>query len=215
MRPGNIFDYMEDLTGVDEAALREAVSLQSGLRSVHAVLNASCLLVGWGVQNDIEWLNLVEGQHYARALDIMDWFVVPGMNRETGEHFQRRFPLGHVAYVLLGMEMRIGEKAHDPNLDASATLKLYHKFCARTNATDLFPFGLSTHCESGKIREAMKKVASVKIDSKHRSSTEPTPKGVCRSAYDPSKCVCGKASKRKIDVSCERHKLAIGRKSIE
>jgi hypothetical protein len=60
MKPAKIVDYLSDLSGVDEASLRHAVSVPEALKQVQAKLGPDVTLVGWNVQGDIDWLNCVK-----------------------------------------------------------------------------------------------------------------------------------------------------------
>jgi hypothetical protein len=127
MRPPTIFDYMEEMSGVNEATLRDAVPMDTGIQQVRAaqtrddpmlrcaqkknercshfsthfvglgivlfsstfrfnsILGPNVVLVGWNVQNDIDWLWLQKGVHYREAVDIIDWFSHPETNFKTGK----------------------------------------------------------------------------------------------------------------------------------
>jgi hypothetical protein len=39
MKPDQVFDYMEDITGVNEAMLAEACDVQTGIQKVYAALD--------------------------------------------------------------------------------------------------------------------------------------------------------------------------------
>jgi len=184
MTPPTIVDYMTDMSGVTAATLESAVNLEQGLQRARGVLGPQVTLLGWNLQNDIDWLQLKQGVHYREAVDIIDWFGHPETNQQ-GKTYTRRYPLGHVAATLLKFDVR-SNGSHDPLRDARATLELFVKYRQP-----------KTHERSPKmLKQALHKVRQAKVSAAYRSVTSPTVKGVCRSAYDPAKCTCGQPTKR-------------------
>ncbi len=185
VKPPVIVDYLEGITGVNKEMLDNAVSLEEGLTMVYSKLGPNVILLGWNLEHDIGWLQLKEGEHYSKAVDVIDWFSHPQTNKE-GKTFNRRYALGHVAEVLLKMEIRDIKGAHNPLSDALATAMLFLKY-----RNDI------TTAKSEKVlRQAIHLVRTTKIADKYKSSTNPTSSGVCCSAFDESKCICGQPSKR-------------------
>jgi hypothetical protein len=56
MRPPTIVDYMTDMSGVTAATLESAVNMDQGLQRARGVLGPQVTLLGWNLQNDIDWL---------------------------------------------------------------------------------------------------------------------------------------------------------------
>lgn len=184
MTPPTIVDYMTDMSGVTAATLESAVNLEQGLQRARDVLGPQVTLLGWNLQNDLDWLQLKHGVHYREAVDIIDWFSHPETNKQ-GKTYTRRYPLGHVAATLLKFDVR-SNGSHDPLRDARATLELFVKYRQS-----------QTHERSPKkLKQAVHTVRQAKVSEAYRSVTSPTANGVCRSAYDPAKCTCGQPTKR-------------------
>jgi DNA polymerase III epsilon subunit-like protein len=180
MKPEHIVDYLTFLSGVDEASLKGAVSVEEGLSIVRAALDPEVTLVGWNVQSDIGWLGLEKGVHYKTAVDCIDWFSHDQRRGDTV--FTRRYGLAHVAHLLLDYNVRSDDGSHSPIKDAVATLKLYEQYVAHVGPTIQQP--------KPTLKSAIKKIRNTPILKEHMGTSEPTALGVCMSGYNPKKCIC-------------------------
>ena len=60
-----VMSYLTPLTGLREGDLDDGEELRSVLAAVKSVLGPDLVLVGQGINNDVEWLKLCEGQDFS------------------------------------------------------------------------------------------------------------------------------------------------------
>lgn len=121
-----IVSYLTQLTGIKEGELDDALSLEEVREELLSLMPKHALIVGQGIQHDIDWLYLEEGTHYHSSHDIAHLFRV----ERPGDRF-RYFSLRHEVMHLNGFEgagKDIQEGIHDPSVDAIYSLRLYKTF---------------------------------------------------------------------------------------
>lgn len=153
-----VVSYLTPLTGLTEEMClgADAKSLEDAVAVVKGLLPENAVIVGQAIDHDVEWLGLVAGRDFGRAVDISEIFRqrMPGSlnfaaevlrKRETegGEQDSgsedrssdeylgfatryRHFSLRHVCLNLLGTDIQSG--VHDPIIDARYSLTLFHKY---------------------------------------------------------------------------------------
>jgi len=92
MKPPTIVDYMTDMSGVTATMLQSAVSMEQGLQRARGVLGPQVTLLGWNLQNDIDWLQLKPGVHYREAVDHR--LVQPPGDQQAGQDLHPPIPTG-------------------------------------------------------------------------------------------------------------------------
>ena len=139
VNPGEeVTDYREALTGATAELLAEAPPLEHVRGKVIAILigkspvtpkehvGVKHLLVGHGVEHDLEALNIA-------------W--KKGMQRDTAKfplylrHTHLPFKLRTLAREFLGQTIQEEGEAHDPSIDAACAMRLYQSAKRRSHAT--------------------------------------------------------------------------------
>ena len=92
-----VVSYLTPLTGLREGDLDRAERLSDVLAEVKALLGRDVVLVGQGVRNDIEWLQLQQGVDYCDSRDLGQMFKA--YNQRYGKY--NYFSLSHEANTLL------------------------------------------------------------------------------------------------------------------
>ena len=72
--PETIVSFLTPLTGLREGDLEDGEQLSSVLEEVKHLLGPDVLLVGQGVKNDVNWLNLREGEDYSSTVELGELF---------------------------------------------------------------------------------------------------------------------------------------------
>lgn len=107
MKPDFVYHYLEYVSGCNESMLRSAPSVPSAILQVHALFKQyqAPVVIGWNVENDLEWMKLQPQEHYHSYINLIKWFRHPQSKRD-GSTFMRPYSLAHVAATLLNMEIR-------------------------------------------------------------------------------------------------------------
>ena len=92
-----VMSYLTPLTGLREGDLDDGEPLDKVLADVKRVLGPDVVLVGQGVKNDVEWLQLREGEDYESTVDLGELFKTFNP-RYSNYSF---FTLSHEANTLL------------------------------------------------------------------------------------------------------------------
>eukprot|EP00658_Telonema_sp_P-2_P050069 TRINITY_DN38125_c0_g1_i1.p1 TRINITY_DN38125_c0_g1~~TRINITY_DN38125_c0_g1_i1.p1 ORF type:complete len:227 (+),score=72.28 TRINITY_DN38125_c0_g1_i1:37-717(+) len=172
-----IFSPLTPITGLTTDEISNGVELGTAMEEVRAHLGPDVHLVGQRIQNDIEWLGLVDGEDFGMATDIADMFKAwnPRYNNFMF------FSLAKEAYALLGISMH-GPGSHSPIQDAEVSLRLFLRYHNHTDA----------------IEEARQTMAVMTYTQQWPVGLTgaPTPiDGVCCHSFNPGKCFCGQRSK--------------------
>jgi len=121
-----IVSHLTQLTGIEEGSLEDADNLEVVREELLSVLPSNSILVGQGIKNDIDWLNLEASKHFISFVDIADFFKVRYPNGRC-----RYFSLRHEVLHLTGFEgagTDIQSGAHDPILDALFSIRIFQRF---------------------------------------------------------------------------------------
>jgi hypothetical protein len=149
-----VVSYLTPLTGLTQEMCLgpDAKSLEDAVAVVKGLLPENAVLVGQAIDHDEEWLGLVAGKDFGRAVDISEIFrqrmpaslglaadalkqkeaegaeqIVGASDEELGFATRyRHFSLRHVCINLLGTDIQSG--VHDPIVDARYSLTLFHKY---------------------------------------------------------------------------------------
>ena len=123
-----ICSYLEKLTGLSKELCEErGVTFHEALRGLREKLPKNAILVGQGIGHDLEWLQLREGEDYAASFDIADIFKLRLKDKEGVPHPRYRlFSLRHTVMSTMGVDMQ--SSSHDPEVDASYSVKLFMKY---------------------------------------------------------------------------------------
>lgn len=91
------------------------------MATLRSFLSPSAILVGQGIQNDVQWLQLAEGVDYHSMINIANLFRVwnPSHNSYTN------FSQDHCARVWLGVKDRPN---HDALTDAAISMSLFNAY---------------------------------------------------------------------------------------
>ena len=96
-----ILSYLTPLTGLRKGDLDDGKSLDTVIRDIKGFLGPDAVLVGQGIQSDIEWLKLQEGVDFGSSVDLAELFKVYNPKYNNYSYFK----LQHEANVLLGPGM--------------------------------------------------------------------------------------------------------------
>lgn len=152
-----VVSYLTALTGLTKEMCLgpEAKTLEEAVSMIKSLLPKDAVLVGQSIDHDVEWLGLTQGKDFSRMVDLSVIFrqrmpAVLGKasevlrSAETGEAVgnpgadpssdeflgfdtrYRSFSLRHVCLNLLGIDIQSG--VHDPIVDATHSLALFHKY---------------------------------------------------------------------------------------
>eukprot|EP00055_Hartaetosiga_balthica_P018698 m.135180 g.135180 ORF g.135180 m.135180 type:complete len:221 (+) comp9861_c0_seq1:140-802(+) len=173
---GHVESYLEPITGLsardfDESiASNHVVSFAEMKEALDDILGDDVLLVGQGIDSDIAWLKLVQGQHFGVKRDLANDFKSWNPKyRNYNFH-----SLMATAETLLGLDM---SGSHDPAIDALASVQLYKKFIQPGN-DKLLKTAQSTMLRARKNLSVAKRL-DYKCD------------GVCMAKFFKKKCFCG------------------------
>ena len=92
-----IVSHLTPITGVRRGDLDDGEKLSDVIAEVKALLGYNVVLVGQGIQSDIEWLNLHQGVDYAEAVNVADMFKT--YNIHYGNYYY--YSLSHEANILI------------------------------------------------------------------------------------------------------------------
>lgn len=153
-----VVSYLTPLTGLTEELCLgpHATSLEEAVGMIKSLLPKDGVLVGQAINHDVEWLGLTPGKDFERMVDLSVIFRqrmpaalgaasavlrsaaesgVPVGNKDaepwSDEYVgfdtrYRSFSLRHVCLNLLGIDIQSG--VHDPIIDATYSLTLFHKY---------------------------------------------------------------------------------------
>lgn len=93
-----VVSYLTPLTGLREGDLDDGEKLSDVIAEVKSLLGRDVVLVGQGVRNDVQWLELQQGVDYCETKDLGEMFKV--YNQRYGNY--NYFSLSHEANTLLG-----------------------------------------------------------------------------------------------------------------
>ena len=94
---GPVVSYLTPLTGLRQGDLDHGERLSDVVAEVKSLLGRDVVLVGQGVRNDVEWLQLRQGVDYCETRDLGEMFKV--YNHRYGNY--NYFSLSHEANTLL------------------------------------------------------------------------------------------------------------------
>ena len=92
-----IVSFLTPLTGLGEGDLEDGEQLSSVLEEVKRLLGPDVPLVGQGVKNDVNWLNLREGEDYSSTVELGELFKTYNPRFSNYNYFS----LSHEANTLL------------------------------------------------------------------------------------------------------------------
>ena len=92
-----IVSFLTPLTGLREGDLEDGEQLSSVLEEVKRLLGPDVVLVGQGVKNDVNWLNLREGEDYSSTVELGELFKTYNPRFRNYNYFS----LSHEANTLL------------------------------------------------------------------------------------------------------------------
>lgn len=162
-----VVSYLTPITGLSQGCLDGAPLWKDARAKVHALFSPSMTIVGQCVNNDIKWLELERGVHYAEVVDIAELFSAWNPRFDRVEHFS----LAHEVKVLLG-ETPSG--AHNPVQECKQCLQLYKKYAHSVWDLAAAKKKLYTTPRTPSTAKAL----GFSID------------GVCLAAYSPERCTC-------------------------
>lgn len=178
----NIVSALTEITGLTSLDIStKGQPLASVLREIYALLGPHVVIVGQRPQGDIEWLQLQEGVHYKRFVNIAESFKMWNPRYSNWTYFS----LGKTAYGLLGINMhqKGSGSHHDPVQDAKISIRLYNKFIAA---------GPTSH----QLQKARTKLSSMTLRRAFPASLMAKNRnapidGVCSGKFSPENCICG------------------------
>ena len=94
---GRVVSYLTPITGVRKGDLDNGERLDNVIVEVKALLGHDVTLVGQGVQSDIAWLNLQQGQDYADSVELGEMFKAYNQRYRNFSYFS----LSHEANTLI------------------------------------------------------------------------------------------------------------------
>jgi hypothetical protein len=167
-----VASYLTPLTGETELSLAGGVPLQQAKDELHSRLSElgggdRVVLVGQAPQGDIQWMDLEEGVHYKRAVDLSEVF----------KHEGRFFNLLHVAKVALKLKPKQGP--HSSLEDAQLSIAVFKVSLKESDA------GFSKLKQ--KIAAAKQSLNVVRRLGHDHAAWN----GVCMSGYNRKFCKCG------------------------
>eukprot|EP00929_Paragymnodinium_shiwhaense_P097957 TRINITY_DN59517_c0_g1_i1.p1 TRINITY_DN59517_c0_g1~~TRINITY_DN59517_c0_g1_i1.p1 ORF type:complete len:530 (-),score=95.03 TRINITY_DN59517_c0_g1_i1:193-1782(-) len=115
-----VVSYITPLTGLTRELLEEqGMPFNDALVALRRALPRDAILVGQGIDNDVRWLGLVQGQDFAGLQDLA------GLWRAWNKQFNSFsvYSQEHLAKVLLGEDINGG--AHNAVDDAVKAIKLF------------------------------------------------------------------------------------------
>ncbi|CAF0838812.1 unnamed protein product [Didymodactylos carnosus] len=118
-----VVSYLTLLTGLKQGDLDRGEALEEVLQKVHALLSPNVVLVGQSPKSDVKWLQLKQGVHYKRVIDLSEMFKIYNPKYRTTNYFS----LAHEADVLLGIDLN-SSTGHNATQDAKTSMQLYQKY---------------------------------------------------------------------------------------
>lgn len=183
-----VVSYLTDLTGITKEMIEErGIPLEEALKRVREVIPLDAHIVGWGISQDIKWLDLTAPHDCAGFFNVQDLY-------NTYSHKFKstvKYSLEHAARHLLHDSLTkspafphwsapappaciIAASSHSAARDAYETMLLLKLYAAA--ASQSFPHLLTTHIQSVPMTPAF-------------SSRNPTLEGVCMGHR--RLCTCG------------------------
>ena len=92
-----VVSYLTPLTGIRKGDLDRAEKLSDVIAEVKALLGRDVVLVGQGIQSDIDWLHLRQGVDYAEKVELGEMFRT--YNNRYGNYSY--YTLSHEANTLI------------------------------------------------------------------------------------------------------------------
>lgn len=174
---------LTSITGLRTDQIRGGMSLADALHEVHTLLcslGSNVVLVGQKPQGDIAWLQLKQGVHYAKCIDLAEEFRCWNAKYKSWNYYS----LAKEAFALLNVQMH-GNQSHSPLVDAQISMRLYNEFVR----------------DPTRLKKAVAKLQRMTI---HRAfppelmavNRNQNIDGVCGFAFDPSKCTCNQPTLR-------------------
>eukprot|EP01137_Pigoraptor_chileana_P021088 Opistho-2@84353 len=168
-----VYNYLTPITGFREGDLDGGMPLSQVIADVKALLSPQAVLVGQSPANDIEWLGLVAGVHFASVIDLSKMFEAYNPRYRN----YSRFSLQHEAAVLLNSPPQHAH--HDPSVDALNSIRLYMRYQGRPHELETAKLALL----NTRPAPSVAKILDYHCDD------------VCMAAYFPDKCKCGEPTK--------------------
>ena len=92
-----VVSYLTPITGIRREDLEHAEKLSDVIAEVKALLGRDVVLVGQGIQSDIDWLYLRQGVDYAEKVDLGEMFKTYNSRYSNYSYFS----LSHEANTLI------------------------------------------------------------------------------------------------------------------
>jgi RNA exonuclease 4 len=130
-----VASYLTRLTGLTKEQCDGGVELEEAVGKLKEALPKSAVLVGQGIEHDIEWCKLAPGVDFASFVNIADIFKtrLPPRLDAAGDPSPpdqppryRFFSLRHTCQQLLSVDMQSAD--HDPIADAAYSLRLFLRY---------------------------------------------------------------------------------------
>lgn len=173
-----IVSFLTPLTGMTEAHFSTAKPLAEVQAALLTLLGPDVILVGQGIQGDIDWLQLQAGRDYATAVDLAEIFKAYNPRYANFSFFTLR----HEATVLLGPGTRASTEEHCPVDDAQASIRLYHRYVVE---------------RPGELEAAKRRLLAVRSAPSLAKSLGYVMDGVCMAKFMPDRCICGQPTGKK------------------
>eukprot|EP00056_Hartaetosiga_gracilis_P022368 m.29851 g.29851 ORF g.29851 m.29851 type:complete len:221 (+) comp9605_c0_seq1:126-788(+) len=171
-----VFSYLEPITGLTAADFNESnpdnniISMDELHVILKDILGDDVLLVGQGIDSDINWLSLRQGVHFEEKRDLAQDFKA--FNPKYGRY--NFHSLQATAETLLGVNMA---GSHNPAIDAIVSIQLYKKFVRPGNKRTM--------------KEAHKKLIRTRNRPSVAKQLDYQCDGVCMAKFFKKKCICG------------------------
>lgn len=118
----NLYSPLTPLTGLTIEEIEQGISLELGLKRLHALLHDKVVLVGQLIDQDCSWCQLVQGIHYKRVIDLSELTKL----WQHSLHRYLYFSLDRAAYALLNIQ---SEYPHCPVRDATMSIRIFNEWC--------------------------------------------------------------------------------------
>lgn len=116
-----IVSCLTPLTGLTLELLdQRGISLEEGLQTLRQYLPSDAVLVGQGINQDVQWLSLHEGRDYKSMVDLAGLFRVWNPRFKSYSVWSQDY----LCQRLLGWD--VAGQAHDAAYDAVKSMRLYH-----------------------------------------------------------------------------------------
>lgn len=141
-----------------------------GLRVQKEVLLALLPLLQ-GIEEEVSWLGLREGEDFGAAIDLAERLAV---RKRKEANSPTRFPLEHSALGLLGEDLR-RSTTHSAVADAQVAMRVYKGFLT----------------DPAKTEAAKRRLRHLLVSGSFPKATHPhSIDGVCCCKYDDAHCSC-------------------------